>query len=634
MRRAVASLLGLIGLAAFLAGINMVAETRLADVQLDLTAGHIYTLSPGTRRILAGLHQPITLRLFYSRDLGTRAPSYDGYHQRVSEMLDQYARLAHGMVKVERYDPEPFSDAEDKALSFGLQAVPIDQSGAQVFFGLVGTNLLDDERAIPFFQEQRERFLEYDLTRLVYELSNPTRPVVGVMSSLPIDGDPRLMMMAQGRGRAGQPWIAMSLLRQSYAIRTVPLTVWRIDPEIQVLLVAQAQHLPESTQYAIDQFVMRGGRLMLMVDPQSAAQADLPGPGGMPQTDTASDLHRLLEAWGIAYDPNQVVGDLTGAWRVRASPGDRMTVTDYVPWFNIRDGINHDDPATADLTQITVADPGFLAKKPGADITLTPLLSSSPRSGLIAAEKLRMDPDPAAILAGFKPEGGARVIVARLHGALKSAFSGPPAPPAGEQRPGDLPPFKDHTEGAANLVIAADVDILADRFWVRGQDFFGQQDAEPFSDNGPFVANVIGTLAGGDALIGLRARGAGDHPFTLVDDMQRRAEAQFRRTQQDLQKHLDETEKKLANLREGSSQPGAAQAVLTPEQHAAIDAANQEIVQTRQKLRGVERALREDIDALAETLRFFDIVLVPAILTLIAIGLGLMRHRRRGRARS
>ncbi len=538
------------------------------------------------------------------------------------------------MLKIERYDPEPFSDAEDKALSFGLQAVPIDQSGAQVFFGLVGTNLLDDERAIPFFQEQRERFLEYDLTRLVYELSNPTRPVVGVMSSLPIDGDPRLMMMAQGRGRAGQPWIAMSLLHQSYEIRSVPLKVWKIDPEIQVLLVAQAQHLPDETQYAIDQFVMRGGRLMLMVDPQSAAQADLPGPGGMPQTDTASDLHRLLDAWGVLYDPNQVVGDLTGAWRVRASPGDRMTVTDYVPWFNIRDGINHDDPATADLSQITVADPGFLTKKPGADITLTPLLTSSPRSGLIPAEKLRIDPDPAAILAGFKPEGGPRVIVARLHGALKSAFSAPPSAAAGEQRPADLPPFKDHTDGAANLVIAADVDILADRFWVRSQDFFGQQDAEPFSDNGPFIANLIGTLAGGDALLGLRARGAGDHPFTLVDDMQRRAEAQFRRTQQDLQKHLDETEKKLASLREGSGQQGAAQAVLTPEQRAAIDAANQEIVQTRQKLRGVERALREDIDTLAETLRFFDIVLVPAILTLIAIGLGLLRHRRRGRARS
>ena len=634
MRRAILSLLGLAGLASLLAGINLVAEARLADVQIDLTSGHIYTLSPGTRRILAGLKQPITLRLFYSRDLGTRAPSYDGYHQRVSEMLDQYARLAHGMLKIERYDPEPFSDAEDKALSFGLQAVPIDQSGAQVFFGLIGTNLLDDERAIPFFQEQRERFLEYDLSRLVYELSNPVRPVVGVMSSLPIDGDPRLMMMSQGRGRAGQPWLAMTLLHQSYSIRTVPLNTWRIDPAIQVLLVAQAQHLSDATQYAIDQFVMRGGRLMLMVDPESAAQADLPGPGGMPQTDTTSDLHRLLDAWGVLYDPNQVVGDLTGAWRVRASPGDRVSVTDYVPWFNIRDGINHDDPATADLSQITVADPGFLVKKPGAEITLTPLLSSSPRSGLIEAEKLRMDPDPAAILAGFKPEGGPRVIAARLRGKLKSAFTGPPDAPKGEQRPTDLPPFRDHTDGDANLVIAADVDILADRFWARTQDFFGQQDIEPFSDNGPFVANLIGTLAGGDALIGLRARGAGDHPFTLVDDMQRRAEAQFRRTQQDLQKHLEETEKKLASLREGSGQQGAAQAVLTPEQRAAIDAANQEIVQTRQKLRGVERALREDIDALAEMLRFFDIVLVPAILTLIAIGLGLLRHRRRGRARS
>jgi len=634
MPRVTASALGLIGLAALLIGLNMLADSRLAEAQLDLTAGHIYTLSPGTREVLSGLKQPITLRLFYSRELGARAPFYDGYHQRVEEMLAQYVRLSHGMVRLESFDPEPFSEAEDRALSFGLQAVPVDQSGSQVFFGLAGTNLLDDERVIPFFQQARERFLEYDVTRLVFELSNPKRAVVGLMSALPVDGDPRAMMMSQGRGRAGQPWMAMTLLRQSFAVRSVPLTTWSIDPEISVLLVVQPQHLPEPTEYAIDQFVMRGGRLLLLVDPRSTMEADTPGPNGMPATDTASDLHRLLDAWGVAYDPKQVVGDLTGAWRVRASPGDRMTVTDYVPWFNIRDGINHDDPATADLAQVTVADPGYIALKPGATVSFTPLLTSSPRSGLIAAETLAIDPDPAAILAAFKPEGGPRVVAARVHGMLKSAFSGPPAPAAGQTRPADLAPFKDHTEKPANLVIIADSDIMADRFWVRVKDFFGQEDAEPFSDNGPFLANLAGTLAGGDALIGLRARGSADRPFTLVDDMQRRAEAQFRRTEQNLQKHLEETEKNLANLREGAGQSGAGQAVVTAEQREAIDAANREIVTTRQQLRAVQLALKEDIDALDQLLRLFDIVLVPAILTLIAIGLGILRHRRRGRART
>src|SRR6202041_3278978 len=218
----------------------------------------------------------------------------------------------------EFYDPEPFSDAEDHAMAYGLQGVPVDQGGTQVYFGLAASNLLDDERTIAFFQPEREPFLEYDLTRLIYELSNPTRPVVGVMSSLPLDGDPRMMMMMRGQSDAGAPWTSMLQLRQTFTIKNVPTDAQVIDPDIQVLLVAQAQHLSDATLYAIDQFVMRGGRLMVMVDPWSEAMAAIPSPTGMPPTDTSSNLKKLFDAWGIVFDPTEVVGDLTGAWRVRA----------------------------------------------------------------------------------------------------------------------------------------------------------------------------------------------------------------------------------------------------------------------------------------------------------------------------
>jgi ABC-type uncharacterized transport system involved in gliding motility auxiliary subunit len=634
MRRLWSSVIGVLAVAAILVGLNLLADARLANVQLDLTQGHIFSLAAGTRSILRGLREPITLRLFYSRELGARVPSYGAYADRVREMLEQYARLARGKLQLAFYNPEPFSDVEDRALAFGLQGAPIDQSGEQVYFGLAGTNLLDDQKVIPFFQEDREPFLEYDLTKLVYELSNPSRPVVGVMSALPLDGDPRAMMM-RGQGGNSAPWLVMSELRQSFDVRRVPLDIWQIDPQIQVLLVAQPQHLAEPAQYAIDQFVMRGGRLMLMVDPDSEAQAATPGPGGMPQLDTSSDLHRLLDAWGIAYDPGQVVGDLDGAWRVQANDNDRTGVVDYIAWFNIRAGINHDDPATAALSQITVAASGFLAKKPGAAITFTPLLSSSKNSGLIPVDRVRIGADPAAILTSFKPQGGARVIAARVRGVLHSAFTGPPAPPAGGQAPPNLPPFRAQSTGPANLVVVADTDILADRFWVRKGDFFGQSEPTPFSDNGPFVANLIGTLAGGDALISLRGRGVASRPFTLVDDMQRQAEVRYRQTEKALQTHLQETEKHLAALRQGSGGQGSgAQAVITPEQRAAIDVADQEILQTRRQLRGVQRQLRQDIDRLDTELRLFDIMLVPAILALIAIGLGIARQRRRAQART
>lgn len=641
MRRLTFSILGVIAAAAIAIGINMFADARLANVQLDLTQGKIYTLSPGTKQVLAELKEPVTLRLFYSRQLGSTVPAYGTYADHVREMLRDYAAVSNGRVRLESYDPESFSDTEDRAMAYGLQGVPLDQGGSQIYFGLAGTNLEDDERTIPFFQAERERFLEYDLTKLVYELSNPKRPVVGVMSSLPLDGDPRTMMMTQGRGPGGQPYASSALLRQTNTVKTIPLDAQVIDPDVQVLLVAQAQNLSPTTLYAIDQFVMRGGKLMAMVDPWSEATAATPSPTGMPPGDTHSDLKQLFDAWGIAFDPTKIVGDLTGAWRVRAGSGDRVQAVNYVAWFNIRNGINHDDPATADLQQVTVAAAGFLSKAPNAAIDFSPILTSSDRSGLVPMDEVKT-PDPAKVLAGFRPEGGPRVIAARVRGMLKSAFSGQPPLPAGkdgavQKRPDDFPAYKAQTDGPANMVVVADSDILADRFWVRVADFFGQQTATPFADNGPFVANLIGTLAGGDALIGLRSRGDTNRPFTLVAGMQSQAEAQFRQTQQALQQHLDDVEKQLRTLRSGGAptdEGAKTEAVITPDQRAAIDAARQDVLQTRRKLRAVQLELNRDISQLETAMRVFTIVLVPALMTMLAIGMGIMQRRRRARARA
>jgi ABC-type uncharacterized transport system involved in gliding motility auxiliary subunit len=635
MRRLTFSIIGVIAAAALVIGINMFADARLDGVRVDMTQGRIYTLSAGTHQILASLKEPVTLRFFYSRRLGATIPVYGTYADHVTEMLNEYATASGGKVKVELYDPEPFSDTEDRAVAYGLQGVPVDNGGNQVYFGLAGGNLEDDERTIPFFQAERERFLEFDLTKLIYELSNPKRTTVGVMSSLPIDGDPRSMMMSGGRGPGGQPYASSVLLRETNTVKTVPLDAQVIDPDIQVLLVAEARDLPDATLYAIDQFVMRGGKLMAMVDPWSEALAAVPSPTGMPPTDTSSDLKKLFDAWGIVYDRTQVIGDLTGAWRVRASDDDRMQAVNYVAWFNIRDGINHDDPATADLTQITVAAPGALAKAPNATIDFTPLLSSSAKSGLVPRDKLAM-PEPAKILANFKPEGGTRVIAARVHGVLKSAFTGPPDPPAGQKRPDNFPAYKAQTDGPANMVVVADSDILADRFWVRISDFFGQPTATPFADNGPFVANLIGTLAGGDALIGLRARGDTNRPFARVEAIQNEAEAKYRQTEQGLRAHLEEVEKQLRGLRTGGGEAEgrATEAVITPEQRQSIDAARKDIVDTRKKLRDVQLELNREISSLQTWLMVVNIVLVPALLTVLAIVLAVIQRGRRARARS
>lgn len=627
--RRLLSLAGLLAALVLVVGINALSEAFLGRYRIDLTEQRLYTLSDGTRTVLRSIPEPITLRLYYSSRLGKEIPVYAAYATRVRELLHEYAALADGRIRLEFYEPEPFSDVEDRAIAYGLQGVPVDQSGEQVFFGLAGTNLLDEERIIPFFQPERERFLEYDLTRLVYELSNPQRPKVGVMTGLPVNGEMRGPM-----GRPTAPWAVMTQMRQFLSVQDVPLDAAEIPPDIGVLMVAHPQNLAEKTQYAIDQFVMRGGKLMLLVDPHSEAQAARPGPGGVPNRDTASDLPRLLEAWGIAYDKDRVAGDLRGAMRVRAGERDRMQAVDYVAWFTASgpDQISRDNPATGRLNQVTVASAGFLAKRDGSAIEFEPLVTTSPEAAPIEAAKVRTEPNPTQILAEFRPGNAKLVLAARIRGEVASAFpDGPPAPPEGEQAPERKEPHRARSEGPANIVVIADSDILEDRFWVRVQDFFGQQVATPFADNGALVINLLDALSGSDALIGLRSRGESRRPFELVDEMRRRAEAEFRAREQALQKRLEETEAKLRELRRGTGDGGRADPVLTPEQRAAIEEARADILETRRELRAVQRDLRREIEGLQTTLRLANIVAVPLVVALIAIALGIWRIRRRAR---
>jgi ABC-type uncharacterized transport system involved in gliding motility auxiliary subunit len=633
-RRLWSSALGVLAAAVLAVGVNMLVDRLAPRARIDLTQQRLYTLSAGTVSVLQNLQDPVTLRLFYSRRLGSAVPAYGAYAERVRAMLEEYVAVSNGRVRLEVFDPEPFSETEDRALAYGLQGVPVDQSGEQIYFGLAGVNLLDDERTIPFFQPERERFLEFDLTRLVFELSNPRRPVVGVMSSLPVNGDPRMMMMMRG-GPGGQPYAFMQTLRQFFTVQDVALDAQRIADDVQVLMVVHPQGLPDTTLYAIDQFVMRGGKLIVFVDPHSEGQASRPGPGGQPPRQTSSNLDRLLNPWGIVAPSDGVVLDLRGAWRVRANPNDRVQAVDYVAWFNLQgDSLSQSEVATAQLNQVTVASAGWVQRGEGATIEMEPLLTSSDRSMRASVERVQNNPDPARILAEFRADGLRRTIGARFRGAVPSAFpDGPPPPPEGTERAADLPAHRPRSDGPANLVVINDADVLEDRFWVRVQDFFGQQVATPFSDNGALVANLVDAFAGGDALISLRSRGESLRPFTVVDDIRRDADARFRQTERELTERLQATERRLRELRQG--QGGAqASAVITAEQRAEIDAARAQILQTRQQLRAVQLDLRRDIEGMETWLRVLNIAAVPALLTVVAIGLGLARRRRRAAARA
>jgi gliding motility-associatede transport system auxiliary component len=640
-RRAAAAVALLCAVALF-AGINFIADRTLGGERVDLTQQHLYTLAQGSKATLAKIDEPVVLRFYYSKRLGDEVPAYGLYAQRVRELLEEYAARSHGKLRLEEINPVPFSPEEDRAVAFGLQGVPIDQGGELVYFGLAATNSTDDQQVIPFFQMERERFLEYDLTRLVYNLAFPKKPVVALITSLPLEGD----MMAAMQGQPMQPFVVLEQLRQLYDIRTLGGDIDSIDKDVDVVWIAHPQHLSEKTQYAIDQFVLRGGHALVFVDPNSEVQSSRPSRFNPPGSPNDSNLEKLFAAWGVEMLPDTVAGDRFAARKVNAGSGSRVVPADYVAWLSLRQpNFNHDDPVTSDLTQINMASAGILEQKQGATTKFEPLITTSPASMKIPAEKVKGMPDIVGLLRGFKPDDKRYVLAARITGPAKTAFpDGPPKPPEKKdaenkdtkkdaEKPAEPAPQLTESAKPINVIVVADTDILDDRFWVQAQDFFGQRAVTPTANNGDFVANAVESLAGGAELMTLRSRGISSRPFELVQDIQRDAEQRYSAKEKALQDKLKETEAKIKDARvvkEGQGQ-GQAGIVLTSEQTQAVDNFRAELVRTRQQLREVQLALRQDIDRLKFRLEFFNIALVPILVGIAALVLGIVRLRRRSR---
>ena len=377
---------------------------------------------------------------------------------------------------------------------------------------------------------------------------------------------------------------------------------------------------------------MRGGRLLALTDPHSESQAARPTPGGA-RPNTASSLERLFAAWGIEAPSDKVVADQRGAWRVRAGPTDRGGAVDYLAWFSAQgDSLGRADVATGELSQVTFASAGVVRKRDGAAIELTPLVTSSAQSALVDVARVR-EPDPTRLLTEFRPDGGRHVLLARLRGTLATAFpAGPPALPEGTARAADLPAHRAASEGPVNLVVGNDADLLEDRFWVRTQEFFGQSVATPTSDNGSLVTNLVDTLAGGDNLISLRSRGESLRPFTRVDAMRAEADARYRQTERGLTERLQATERRLRELRQGtgrrrrrpSSPPSSAPRSTPPAPRSS--APGRSCAACSGTFAGASRAWRPGCGCV-------NIALVPALITVFAIGLAVLRGRRRAAAR-
>ncbi len=609
MKRLMYSGAGLLLIALAFLAFNMLAGLTLTNARVDLTEQKLYTISAGTKKILGEIDEPINLYFFYSDKAAKDLVVLRNYARRVEEMLKAYERAANGKIKLQIIDPEPFSEEEDKAAEFGLQGIPLEQGGAQVYFGLAGTNSVDDTQIIPFFPLDQEEFLEYEISRLVQSLAKPERPVVGVLSGLQLNGG-----FDMASRQPTPPWMVMEEIRQLFQIESLKGDIDQIPEKVSVLLLVHPKNLSQQTQYAIDQFVLRGGKLLAFVDPWSEADSGMEMPGE-PGGDKSSDLDALFKAWGLQLLPGKVLGD--GANAMSVSMGPDKPPARHAAWLNLPShSLDQSDISTAGLENITLATAGILKPLEGAKTHFLPLIQSSEYSMPFDVQRFGMLADPEELIRELKPTGKRYTVAARISGPAQSAF-----PDGIEGHKGGLKSAEN-----INVIAVADTDMLSDRMWVQVQDFFGQRVPQPWADNAGFAINALDNLAGSDALISVRSRGRFSRPFEVVEKLQRDAEVKFREQEQELQQRLTDTEQKLAALQQSEDPAKALE--LTPEQQATLQQFIQEKVRIRKELRDVRFQLNASIEDLGRTLKFVNIALVPLVLTLGVLALWLWRRRR------
>ena len=622
--------------------VNILASRILGPARIDLTENRLFTLSEGTRAILANLDEPVTLRFYLSQRELERVPGIGGYADRVRALLNEYKRLSGGKLALHVIDPEPFSEEEDRAVGYGLRGVPLGLDEGNFYFGLAATNSVDDEEVIPFFASEREQFLEYDVTKLVHNLTKPKQKIVGLLSSLPIEGQGPPMQAAMG-GMDAQPWMVVEQIRQLFELRSLHPKLEEIPEDVDVLMLVHPQTLPREALYAIDQYVLRGGRVVAFVDPYSETQQPGMAAGFMqPVGSRRSEIDELLSAWGVTLG-DDVVADLDLALKVRMEQGGRVLTFDYPVWMNVTPHtFDQDDIVTGNLGNLGFGTPGYLEPAEGATNTFTPLVTTTPRAAQFTTSQVAaVTTDPRDLLDAYTSQDRAYTLVARVSGKVRTAFpDGRPLPvstdeegnePAGEDEAGsEAEPKAEHVSEStedAQIILVADADMLADRFWVVVEEFLGSRIALPSAANSTLVVNALDNLTGSGDLISVRNRGTFTRPFVRVVALKQQAERVYRAKEQELIAQLEETERRLVELEE--SNQGNESLIITDAQRDELVQFRQERVRIRKELREVRRQLRADIEALESWLKFANIGLVPILIGLTGLAAGLLQLRRR-----
>ena len=610
----------LLALGLLFVGLTILFQHALRGWRLDLTQNHVYTTAPGTDRILSGIKEPINLYFFFSQKTAAQIPQLSAYGVRVREFLEELANRSNGKVNLHVIDPQPSSEEEDRASELGVRGAPVGNSGT-LYLGLAGTNSVDGHESIEFFDPGKEEFLEYDVVKLIYQLANPKKPVLAWLSGLPMGAS-----FDQQSGQMREAWAAYSQAQQLFDVRPLEPTATKIDPDVNVLVLVHPKNLAPATQFAIDQYALRGGHIVAFVDPLAEAEqsgADPRNPMAAMTADKSSQLGSLLNAWGVKFNPSLVIGDRARALAVSTRQG--AAPVQHLGILGLdRSSMQPNDVITQGLSNVNVETAGYLEPVKGSGVRFEPLLQSSTEAAPIPVEKFAMLFDPATLLDGFKPTGLRYTLGARVSGNVKTAF--PAGPPAGVTLPAGQTALKESSK-PLHLVVYADTDMLSDFLWVHEQNFFGQHLAQAFASNGDLLSNTLDNLSGSTDLISVRGRATFTRPFERVERLRHVADDRFHAEEQQLEQKLHETEEKLESLQSKRSDKSAI--ILTPEQEKELDRFQDEKVSIRKQLRQVRAGLDAEIKGLGNELKILNIVVVPFLFAVVVLLIAVGRRRQR-----
>ncbi|MDA7683748.1 Gldg family protein [bacterium] len=624
----------------------------LPSFRIDLTEDKLYSLSDGTKAIVSSLPEPLELLFFYSESATKDNPPIRSYGFRVQELLREIVIESDGQLTFKLIDPEPFSEEEDLAKQFGIQPVPLSQGGEGIYFGLVAVQAQSDlelnlrqSETLPLIRPDQEEFLEYETMKLVSRVSRPELPTIGILTELTIDGgfDPV-------SGRPSEPWMIMDIIRQLYSVRRLDIAASVIEEDIDILMIIHPEDLSEQTLYAIDQFVLTGGKSMIFLDPNADSMVARSAQGIMVPAGLSSSLPGLLESWGVQFDSQKVLADSDLALRVMLGQGSRPVA--HLGMLGAkRSALSQDDIITSDLETLNLSSAGVISAIEGSPTKFEPLVQSSAQAMLMDVSYFSEVSDPSTLFDQFEPTGEVYTIAARVSGPLKTSFKDgrPPQlasedsnieteeqdslalasinPADPEEETADGETHLESSKSEANLLIVADSDFLSDRLWVQISQFLGQRIPQPFANNADFVINALDNLAGDSSLVSIRSRGRYSRPFDRVLKMQRDADDRLRAQESELLEGLAETEEQIAQL--SVSPNGEPLGMITPEIQAEVDRFNDEMLETRRNLRSVQFKLTEEIDKLGNNLKWANAFGIPFILSVGIFSFVTLRNRRR-----